>query len=178
LKLIACLYRDYEGKILIDGKDLKLFSSEELRNHLSILFQDPMEYHLSAEENITIGKADNQDFREAAEAAAALNIIQKLSKKEKTLLGKWLHDGQELSGGEWHRIATARSLLGKKNIIIMDEPTSSLDPWAEIQWTKRIRKHLQTQTVIIITHRVSVARLADHICVMEGVFWRKGVMRR
>ncbi len=131
-----------------------------------------MEYHLSAEENITIGREEtpngNRAFREATEAAAAHTVIDKLPQKEQTLLGKWLHDGQELSGGEWHRIATARSLFGRKNIIIMDEPTRELDPWAEIQWTKRIRNHISTQTLIVITHRVSVARLADHICVMEG----------
>ena len=172
IKLIACLYREYDGDILIDGKNLKQLTDDEVRQHVSILFQDPMEYHLSARENITIGNLekpiDSVEIAKALRAAAAHTLIEKLPEREHTLLGKWLHDGQELSGGEWHRVATARSLVGQKSIIIMDEPTSSLDPWEEIQWTKRIKEHLKSQTVIIITHRISVARLADHICVMDS----------
>ena len=171
LKLIACLYRDYEGSILIDGKNLRTFSIDDIGQQVSILYQDPMEYHLTAKENITIGSeetnSDREKFSEAVEASALDDIIGQLPEKENTLLGKWLHDGQELSGGEWHRMAMARSLFRRKGIVIMDEPTSSLDPWAEIQWTKRMKHYLQNQTLIVITHRVSVARFADHICVMD-----------
>ncbi len=172
LKLIAKLYRDYEGSILIDDENLHQISDLSMKKGSSFLFQDPMEYHFSAQENITLSEESppprSDKIGDATKAAAAGTIIEKLPNKEQTLLGKWFQEGYELSGGEWHRIATARTLYGKKQLVVMDEPTSSLDPWAEINWTKRIRKHLTDHTVVIITHRVSVAQLADHICVMEN----------
>ncbi len=172
LKLLAQLYTDYEGQITIEGRNIREFSTDELRSNLSFLFQDPMEYHFSALENITGKTSEDQkdipDPTEAITAAAADSIVSKLPEGLNSQLGKWLHEGAELSGGEWHRLATARALYGKKQIIVMDEPTSSLDPWAELEWTQRIRNFLRSRTVIIITHRAAIARLSDHICVMES----------
>ena len=172
LKLLARLYTHYDGQISIEGKNLEDISPENQRANMAFLFQDPMEYHLSAKENIVLGALDSSpqpnDISSALEAAAADSVINKLPQGLDTPLGKWLQEGSELSGGEWHRLATARALLGQKQVIVMDEPTSSLDPWAELEWTQRIRKFLKNQTVIIITHRVAVARLSDHICVMEA----------
>lgn len=169
LKLVTQLYTDYDGEIRFDSTDLKSIDREDLYQHCAVQFQEPMDYQLTLRENVTLGReeATEEEIEAAYHGAAASDLIKGLPQGDLTLLGKWLHEGRELSGGEWHRVATARALLGTKPLVIMDEPTSAMDPWAEVRWVRNIRRHLTGRTLIIITHRVSVARLADHIVVME-----------
>ena len=169
LKLLTQLYTDYDGNILVDATDLRSIEPEELYRHCAVQFQEPMDYQLTLRENVTIGReaVSTEEIEAAYRGAAASDLVKALPQGDHTLLGKWLHEGRELSGGEWHRVATARALLGNKPLLIMDEPTSAMDPWAEVQWVLNIRRQLAGRTLIVITHRTAVARHADHIIVME-----------
>lgn len=106
-------------------------------------------------------------IREAAHLAGADGVVDRLGNGYDTLLGTWLVDGTELSEGEWRRIALARTLLRPAQVVILDEPTSAMDPWAEIQWIQRLQKFATGKTVILITHRFTTALHADIIYVMD-----------
>ncbi len=171
LKLLTKLYTEYEGEITVDETSLRQINHDSLRDHIAVLLQDPMNYHLSLRENITAltpsGGKTGPSLEQTVQAAALEPILRKLPEGLETPLGKWLHRGQELSGGEWHRVATARALFPRSAVLILDEPTSTLDPWSEAKWFQRVRSFHRQQTLVVITHRVSLARHADHICVMD-----------
>ena len=171
VKLLCRLYDPNKGRILLDECDIRQMSLQELRRMITIMFQKPVQYYTSAEKNIALGTIDTSPYskaiEDAARAAGAHEIITRLPEGYKTLLGKWFVDGTELSGGEWQRIALARAFLRKAPIVILDEPTSFMDSWAESEWLKRFRKLVQGQTAIIITHRFTTAMLADVIHVMD-----------
>jgi len=171
LKLLCRFYDPHEGKIEIDGRDLKDFATDDLRRLITVLFQQPFHYNTTVRENVLYGdlklEASAAQVGAALRAAGADEIVARLPQHEQTLLGRWFTGGAELSVGEWQRIALARAFLRQAPIIILDEPTSALDPWAEADWLERFRELAVCRTSIIITHRFTTAMHADVIHVMD-----------
>ncbi|MFB2880456.1 ABC transporter ATP-binding protein [Floridanema aerugineum] len=171
LKLLCRLYDPQQGKITWDGIDLRDLPIQNLRRLITVLFQQPVDYNASVAENIALGDllatAKLPEITNAAEAAGAAEIIDRLPENYNTLLGKLFAGGVELSGGEWQRIALARAFLRQAPLIILDEPTSAMDSWAEADWLERFCHLAKGRTAIIITHRFTIARRADIIHVMS-----------
>ncbi|GMQ79461.1 MAG: hypothetical protein BMS9Abin02_2058 [Anaerolineae bacterium] len=171
LKLLCRFYDPQSGRIELDGVDIRTFSMESLRRVITVLFQQPVPYQDTVAENIAFGDLpaapDQQTVQIAARDAGADAVVRKLPDGYQTLLGKWFKGGTDISVGEWQRVALARAFLRAAPIIILDEPTSAMDPWAETDWLKRFRDLAQGRTSIIITHRFTTARHADVIHVMD-----------
>lgn len=171
IKLLNRFYDPSEGCIEIDGVDLREFDVSELRSMMSVLFQFPMHYQATAGENIGLGnvhkKASKDEIIEIARGAGAHEFITRLPKQYDTLLGNWFVDGKELSGGEWQRLALARAYFRGAPIVVLDEPTSFMDSWAEVDWFDRFRDMVDGQTGIVITHRFTIAMRADIIHVID-----------
>jgi ATP-binding cassette subfamily B protein len=171
IKLLSRFYDPDHGRITLDGIDLRHLSLADLRRQITVLFQEPVRYHTTAAENIALGDLGAQPTRAAiaaaAKAAGADAPIRYLPQQYDTVLGKWF-GGAELSVGEWQRIALARAFLRRASILILDEPTSAMDSWAEADWLARFRTLAAGRTTIIITHRFTTAMQADYIYVMEG----------
>lgn len=171
VKLLCRFYDPDEGRVEIDGIDLRDLSVAELRRRITVLFQFPQYYYATAAENIAIADLAANPSRTEIEAAArragAHEMITRLPRGYDTLLGKGFTDGTDLSGGEWQRLALARSFLRDAPIVILDEPTSFMDSWAEIEWLDRFRNLVQGRTVLIITHRFTTAMRADIVHVMQ-----------
>ena len=172
LKLLCRFYDPQAGHIELDGIDLRDLSLPELRGSISVLFQEPVPYQNSAARNIAFGDLasdpDQEAIAAAAEAAGADSIIAGLPEGYETRLGKWFKGGTDLSVGEWQRIALARAFLRQAPIIILDEPTSAMDPWAETDWLGRFRILAEGKTTVIITHRFTTAMHAETIHVMDN----------
>jgi ATP-binding cassette subfamily B protein len=172
VKLLCRFYDPAEGRILMDGIDLRQFNLKELRRQITILFQEPVYYHNTFTENIALGdlsaKVEPERIAIAAKAAGADNIAAGLPKGYDTLLGKWFKGGTELSVGQWQRVALARAYWRQAPILVLDEPTSAMDPWAEHDWLQRFRGLAAGHTTLIITHRFTTAMYADIIHVMES----------
>ena len=170
-KLLCRLYDPMSGAITLDSINLKHFSTNKLRREISVLFQDFVHYHTSARENIWYGNTDQPPAEEqitaAARQAGVDELISGLPKGYDTSLGKWFDDGEELSSGEWQKIALARSFFRKSQIILLDEPASSLDPRAEYEIFEKFKELVQGKTAIFISHRLSTVKMADHIFVMD-----------
>lgn len=170
-KLLCRFYDPDEGRVLLDGVDLRSYSPTELRQKITVLFQEPVHYQATAAENIALGDLRNEPqmahLQAAAHAAGVDEMIGRLPHGYDTMLGKWFESGADLSVGEWQRIALARAYLRQAPIIILDEPTSALDPWAEADWLQRFRTLAQGRTSLIISHRFTTAMHADVIHVME-----------
>ena len=170
IKLICRFYDPDMGRILLDGKDLRCFDQVALRRRIAVLFQEPVHYHATARENIAFGDinglSDRARVLEAADDAGARKPIEQLENGLETMLGKWF-GGAELSGGEWQRIALARAFFRRAPLIILDEPTSSMDSWAEHDWLSRFRVLTAGRTALMITHRFTTAMHADVIHVLE-----------
>ncbi|HEY9605861.1 MAG TPA: ABC transporter ATP-binding protein [Allocoleopsis sp.] len=160
IKLLCRFYDPEAGCIKLDGIDLRDVSVEELRSLITVLFQLPIPYFVSAAQNIALGDlAAAPSFVEieaAARGAGVHETIMRLPQGYDTLLGKWFPGGAELSGGEWQRLALARSFLRRAQIIILDEPTSAMDPWAEFDWLERFRTLANGRTALVITHRFTL----------------------
>ena len=171
IKLLCRFYDPMEGAVEVDGVDLRHFNLAELRRQITILFQQPVAYTATARQSITLGDlhAHHSDERVAAAArnAGADEVIAQLPLGYETLLGKSFEQGTELSGGEWQRMALARAFYRSAPILILDEPTSAMDSWAEIKWLDRLEKLAVGRTTFIITHRLTTAMRADHIYVMD-----------
>jgi ATP-binding cassette subfamily B protein len=171
IKLLCRFYDPDSGRILMDGVDLRRFSLRELRRQITILFQAPVNYQSTFSENIALGDlsaANNpRKIELAARAAGADKLIDGLPHGYETLLGKWFKGGTDLSVGEWQRLALARAYWRQAPILVLDEPTSAMDPWAEHDWLQRFRGLAAGQTTLIITHRFTTAMHADRIHVME-----------
>jgi ATP-binding cassette subfamily B protein len=171
IKLLCRLYDPQVGCIMIDGIDIRNLSLHELRRMITVLFQWPVPYQDTAAQNIALGDISSQpslaEIEAAARVAGAHEIIAKLPQGYDTPLGKWFANGTELSVGEWQRLALARAFLRRAEIMILDEPTSNLDSWSEADWFDRFRTLVNGRTAIIITHRLTIARRADVIHVMD-----------
>ncbi len=172
IKLLCRFYDPEEGHIRMDGIDLKDIPVEELRRAVTVLFQQPVHYNATVAENIAYGDIRRtpsaDEIQDAAIAAGAITPVMGLKQGYDTHLGKWFRDGEELSVGEWQRIALARAFLRKSPLLLLDEPTSAMDSWAEADWMERLRENTQGRTVLIITHRFTTAMRADAIHVMVG----------
>jgi ATP-binding cassette, subfamily B, bacterial len=170
LKLLCRFYDPQSGSIKLDGVDLCKMRPRDLWERLTVLFQEPVDYHASASESIAMGEFKSRlapaEIEAAAQSAGAHDFIARLPQGYDTLLGKWFGVGAELSGGEWQRIATARAYLRRSPIILLDEPTSFMDSWSESDWFARFRTLAQGRTAIVITHRFTIAMRADVIHVM------------
>ena len=173
VKLFARLYDPDEGTIYLDGVDLRDYDVKDLHSNISVIFQDFVQYSFSARENIGFGKCDDleniEQIIESAQKSGAHEFISKLPQGYDTILGKWL-DGSstDLSFGEWQKIALARSYIRDAPLLILDEPTSSLDAFAEYEIFKNFKEIALNRTLILISHRYSTVRLADRILVLTG----------
>jgi ATP-binding cassette subfamily B protein len=170
IKLLCRFYDPENGRITVDGFDLRSLRLAEWQRQITVLFQEPMRYHVTAAENIAhgdIGAATGpEEIERAAHAAGAHDLIARLPNGYATALGRWF-GGVELSTGEWQRVALARAFLRKARLIILDEPTSMLDVWAEAKWFARFRSLAAGCTVLIISHRLTTTMQADVIHVMQ-----------
>jgi ATP-binding cassette subfamily B protein len=170
IKLLCRLYDPAEGSISLDGIDLREFDTTALRREISIVFQDYARYHLTARENIWFGNSGRPPQQEEIEAAArqagADEVISSLPRGYDTTLGKWFEEGEELSLGEWQKIALARAFLRDAQIIVLDEPTSALDAQAEYKVFKQFYQLTTGRTAILISHRLSTVSMADRIYVL------------
>jgi len=170
IKLLCRFYDPSAGSVLMDNTDIRNLSPEELQRHITVLFQEPVHYQDTVFNNIAFGDINNQPNLEqieaAAKAAGADVPISRIPQTYSAVLGKWFGD-VELSSGEWQRLALARAFLRQAELIILDEPTSSMDSWAEADWLARFRRLVAGRTALIITHRFTTAMQADIIHVME-----------
>jgi ATP-binding cassette subfamily B protein len=172
VKLLARLYDPDEGRILLDGHDLREYDLAELRAHVGVIFQDFVRYALSAAENIAVGRIEAREDRErivrAAEQSLADPVIRRLPHGYEQAMGKRFRDGVDLSGGEWQKIAIARAYMRDADVLILDEPTAALDARSEYQVFERFKELSAGKTAVLISHRFSTVRMADRILVLEG----------
>ena len=172
IKLLCRLYDPTSGSITIDGVDIQLFKIADLRRQVSVIFQDYAKYHFSAAENIRVGDTDvppeDKKIYSAAVRSGAHDVITKLPQKYDTVLGKLFDSGEELSIGQWQKVALARAFLRDSQVIVLDEPTSAMDPKAEYEIFKKFRELIKDQSAVLITHRLSTVKMADRIYVMDG----------
>lgn len=172
VKLLCRLYDPASGSITIDGVDLRAMQTVALRNEIAVVFQDYARYHLTARENVWLGNVslppESPDVERAAAQTGADRIIDRLPNRWETILGKQFDQGMELSIGEWQKVALARAFLRDSQIIVLDEPTASLDARAEAEVFERFHELTRGRTAILISHRLSTVRMADRIFVMRG----------
>lgn len=180
IKLLTRLYDPDEGSITLDGVDLRHYDLECLHSHIGVIFQDYVHYHLSARENIGFGQVealeDHQRIVQAAQKSGAHEFLSALPAGYDTHLGRWFEDvGTDLSTGQWQKVALARAYMRDAPILILDEPTSSLDAMAEYEIFKTFQNLAGNRTVILISHRFSTVRLADRIVVInQGAILEQG----
>lgn len=172
IKLLTRLYEPSSGRILLDGTELKDWDIEVLRRRIGVIFQDFVRYQMQVGENIGAGDAeafhDQQRWERAGEKGMVTSFLDRLPEGYQTQLGRWFKEGQELSGGQWQRIALARAFMREQaDIVILDEPTAAMDPEAEAQIFDRFREITRNQIAIVISHRFSTVRMADQIVVLE-----------
>ncbi len=172
VKLLARLYDPDEGRILLDGRDLRDYDLDVLRSHVGVIFQDFVRYHLTAGENIAVGRIDarfdHARIEEAARRSLADGVIERLPKGYDQMLGKRFKGGVDLSGGEWQKIAIARAYMRDAGFLILDEPTAALDARAEFEVFQRFRELSEGKTAVLISHRFSSVRIADRIVVLAN----------
>ena len=171
VKLLARLYDPTEGRILLDGHDLKEYDPQELQLQIGIIFQDYIRYQMSFSQNIAIGNIAEKENLELIQTAArkslADTIIEKLPGKYDQPLGKRFNEGTELSGGEWQKVALARAYMKEAQLLILDEPTAALDARAEYSVFQRFAELTKGKSAVLISHRFSTVRMADRILVLE-----------
>ncbi len=171
VKLLARLYDPTEGRILLDGNDLRDYDLFELRHNIGIIFQDYLRYQMSLAQNIAVGNIDEQFNRElieqSAEKSLASSVAKKLPKHYEQALGRRFNNGIELSGGEWQKVALARAYMKDAQLLILDEPTSALDARAEYEVFQRFAELTKGKTAALISHRFSTVRMADRILVLD-----------
>jgi len=175
IKLLTRLYEPDEGEILIGGRNIKEYDLRELREQVGVIFQDYVNYYMTAQDNIGVGRVDKIEQQElvmsAARKSGANAFIERLPQGYDTMLGRWFKDLKEstqLSGGEWQKIALARAFMRDARILVLDEPTSALDAQAEHEVFTHFRLLTEGKTAVFISHRFSTVRLADRIFVIEN----------
>lgn len=173
IKLLTRLYTPDSGRILLDGLDLEEWDVDVLRRRIGVIFQNFVRYQFTVGENIGVGDVEHVEDKElwkiAAEKGMAQPFIEHLPQGFQTRLGKWFSKGQELSGGQWQKIALARAFMrDRADILVLDEPTSAMDAQAEFDIFNHFRALTQNQMVFLISHRFSTVRMADLIAVIEG----------
>ncbi|AMJ55365.1 MULTISPECIES: ABC transporter ATP-binding protein [Stenotrophomonas] len=170
VKLLARLYDPDEGRILLDGRDLREYDLDDLRANMGVIFQDFVRYHLSAGENIGVGlveaMGDSTRIRDAAHRALADEVIDALPAGYDQLIGRRFKTGVDLSGGQWQKIAIARAYMRDAQVMILDEPTAALDARAEFEVFQRFKELSDNRTAVLISHRFSSVRMADRILVL------------
>jgi ATP-binding cassette subfamily B protein len=172
IKLLCRLYDPSQGRITIDGIDLREFALADLRQHLSVIFQDYLHYNLSARQNIWLGDTflSPQDDRivTAARQSGAHPFINRLPRGYDTILGHWFEEEGELSTGQWQKVALARNFFKDAQMFILDEPTSWMDAQSEYEVFKNLKQLFGNRMALLISHRFSTVRLADFIYVLSG----------
>ncbi len=171
VKLLARLYDPSEGRILLDGIDLREYDLFELRRNIGIIFQDYLRYQMSFAQNIAVGNIDELENRalieQSAEKSLASLLAQKLPLQYEQALGRRFNNGIELSGGEWQKVALARAYMKDAQLLILDEPTSALDARAEYEVFQRFAELTKGKTAVLISHRFSTVRMANRILVLD-----------
>jgi ATP-binding cassette subfamily B protein len=171
VKLLCRLYDPSEGRILLDGYDLKEYDLHELRINTGIIFQDFLRYQMTFSKNIAAGKIDETEneelIKKAAHQSLADELAKKLPKGYEQILGKRFAEGVELSGGEWQKVAIARAYMRDAQLLILDEPTSALDARAEYEVFQRFTELTKGKMAVLISHRFSTVRMADRIVVLD-----------
>ena len=171
VKLLARLYDPSEGRILLDGYDLREYDLTELRTHTGVIFQDYLRYQMPVSQNIAAGNIREKENRELIMASARQSladaVVQRLPGKYDQPLGKRFNQGVELSGGEWQKIALARAYMKEAQLLILDEPTAALDARAEFEVFQRFSELTKGKTAVLISHRFSTVRMADRILVLD-----------
>ncbi|MGH8249092.1 MAG: ABC transporter ATP-binding protein [Steroidobacteraceae bacterium] len=172
IKLLTRLYPPTSGRITLDGLDLSGWDEAALRDRIGVIFQDFTRYQLLLGENIGAGDVrhfeDEERWREAAEKGLAAPLADTLAQGYHTPLGKWFNDGRELSGGQWQKIALSRAFMRTRaDILVLDEPTASMDAGAEATIFEHFRKLTEGRIAILISHRFSTVRMADQIVVLQ-----------
>ena len=171
IKLLTRLYDPTEGQILLDGVDLREYDLKTLHQRFGVIFQDYVRYQFSVRENIGFGQIedldDTQRIESAAERGGADEVVAELAQGYDTVLGRRWDRGQELSGGQWQKIALSRAFMRKAEVLILDEPTSALDAEAEYEIFLRFRELMAGRIAVLISHRFSTVRMADRIVVLS-----------
>ena len=172
VKLLARLYDPVEGRITLDGHDLRDYDLGGLRSAVGVIFQDFVRYNLTASDNIAVGRIEERGDRtrviEAATRSMAAPVIERFEGKYDQMIGKRFRNGIELSGGEWQKLAIARAYMRGAEVLILDEPTAALDARAEYEVFQRFKELSTGKTAILISHRFSSVRMADRILVLSG----------
>jgi ATP-binding cassette subfamily B protein len=171
-KLLARLYDPSEGRILLEGRDLREYDVESLRRHVGVIFQDFFRYDFPLVENIAVGDIEKLEDRgaitHAAQQSLADTVASRLAAGFDQLLGRRFEGGVDLSGGEWQKVALARAYLRDSDLLILDEPTAALDARAEYEVFQRFAELTVGRMAVLISHRFSTVRMADRILVLQG----------
>lgn len=172
VKLITRLYDPTEGQILLDGVDLREYDLDSLHAEIGVIFQDFMRYEMTARENIAVGRIETdhapEEIEYAAEKSLASSVIARLQGGYSQMLGRRFESGVDLSGGEWQKLALARAYLRDAQLLILDEPTASLDARSELEVFERFAELTTDKMALLISHRFSTVRMADRIVVLEA----------
>jgi ABC-type multidrug transport system fused ATPase/permease subunit len=172
IKLLTRLYEPTSGRITLDGTDLRDWNPTAVRRRIGVIFQDFIRYQLRVGENIGAGDVEAFDdeirWQRAAEQGMAAPFVERLPARYHTQLGRWFKDGQELSVGQWQKIALSRAFMSERaDILVLDEPTAAMDAEAEAEVFQRFRALTDRRMGIVISHRFSTVRMADRIVVLE-----------
>jgi len=172
VKLLARLYDPTEGRILLDGHDLREYDPAELRQEIGVIFQDFVRFQLPAGQNLAVGRIEERQnqprIEQAAHQSLADSVIAKLPLGYDQMIGRRFNGGVDLSGGEWQKIALGRAYMREAQLLILDEPTAALDARAEFEVFERFKELTQGKTAVLISHRFSTVRMADRILVVEN----------
>ncbi|CAM2069549.1 ABC transporter ATP-binding protein [Sulfidibacter corallicola] len=173
IKLLTRLYEPESGRILLDGRDIREWDRDVLRNRIGVIFQDFARYQMSIGENIGSGDVrafeDRDRWSVAAERGMAHDMVERLPDRFDTQLGRWFENGRELSGGQWQKVALARAFMREDaDILVLDEPTAAMDAAAEARIFQHFHEMTTNRMAILISHRFSTVRMADTIAVLEA----------
>jgi ATP-binding cassette subfamily B protein len=172
IKLLARLYQPTKGRVLLDGRDLRDWDDQELRQRIGVIFQDFNQYQFALRENVGVGSVEHLEddlrVKRAVEQGGARELVSTLTEGMETQLGRWFKGGVDLSGGQWQKVALARAFMREEaDILILDEPTAALDAEAEHAVFERFQALAKGRTTILISHRFPTVRMADRILVLE-----------